>query len=326
MNKITIELLPWTSAKKVLSELEKSLPISPFHSYAWLNTVVTTLHEEPEIYIFKEDRKIIGMIPFFLKKKGMTIRFSPPFSSETAYGGIVAAPGHMQKLYAVLGKEVSNFFIVHPGLLHLPDCICEPKHTVITTLNCTSVEEHFKRLAKGHRYNVTKAHKDNLLELREDYNEQTLKDYYELLKETYAYNDFSPLPLAFYSTIISHFKKQNSVKLIVAYWAGRPVGTICAFHDKHTLYYWTGGFSRDPAVTKLYPNDVLQWQIIQWGYQKKIPRYDMLGADIAGIRQFKLGFGGELVSYTKIYSSRRLHVLAKIYAKLGSGLKHKLRR
>ena len=113
---------------------------------------------------------------------------------------------------------------------------------------------------------------------------------------------------------------------MIAYYKNKPIGTIVAIIYNKRLHYWTGGFLRDPEYTKLYPNDILQWEIIKWGYEKKIKYYDMLGGDIAGIRRFKLGFGGNLLEYSKIYSSKKLKLLAEVYSHFGNKLKNILRK
>ncbi|MFH1916987.1 MAG: GNAT family N-acetyltransferase [Nanoarchaeota archaeon] len=297
---------------------------SPFQKHAWLSALHETLGLEPTIITFSKKKEYAGYIALFAKKAGITTYFSPPLGTETAYGGIVGKKP--EQLYPLLKKEIKNFFVVHPAKLHIDGCICEPKYTIITKLDATHAEDHFSRLKKGHRYNIRKARKDNILTIRDSCDDKNLNDYYHLLTKTYAYKGFTPLPLAFYRRIITHYAQEKKVKLIIARKGKTPVGTIAAFIHNKTMYYWTGGFLRDPEYTKLYPNDVLQWKIIEWGYAEKIPVYDMLGGDIPGIREFKLGFGGELVEYTKIYSSRKLHVLAKAYGMLGQGLKNVLRK
>lgn len=297
----------------------KHLAPTPFHTYEWLSTLEKTLSLDPRIITFTEGKKMLGWIPVFEKKMGITVQTSPAFGTETAYGGIVSE--HPELLYPLLK---GNFFIIHPAKLTVPGCICEPKYTILTPLT-GSAEEHFKKLKKGHRYNISKALRDKELTVKEEYSDKSLATYYSLLQETYAYHKFKPLPLAFYKEIITHLHKEGRVKLLVAYHHDKPVGTICALIHNQTLYYWTGAFLRISEVSKLYPNDLLQWHIIQWGYERKIPVYDMLGGDIPGIRDFKLGFGGELVEYTKIFSSKKLHLLSKAYGKLGEGVKKVIR-
>ncbi|MFH1073019.1 MAG: GNAT family N-acetyltransferase, partial [Nanoarchaeota archaeon] len=162
------------------------------------------------------------------------------------------------------------------------------------------------------------------LKIIESYTEKSLKQYYDLLKETYAYNNFTPLPFQFYKDVITHYHEKGECRFLLAVYKGKPIGTIVGITYKETLYYWTGGFLREQS--QLYPNDLLQWELIKWGYQKGVKIYDMLGGDIEGIRNFKLGFGGELVEYKKVFSGKKLYLLASLYAKFGMGLRNVLRR
>ncbi|MBU1975750.1 MAG: GNAT family N-acetyltransferase [Nanoarchaeota archaeon] len=312
-------------AEKNIRKLEKEVDLTLFHTFDWLNILHKTLKINPEIYIFNNNREITGFVPTFPKKSGIKIHFSPPFSSETAYGGIVCK-GNEQKHYEELKKSIKNFFFVLPEKLKLKGMICEPKYTILTKLDAKNADEHHKRIKKGHRYNIRKAAKDNILQIKEDYSEKALKQYYDLLKKTYGYKGYKPLPYQFYKEIIAHYHWKNKCKFLIAYKDKKPIGTICAIIYKDKLHYWTGGFLRDSEYTKLYPNDVLQWEIIKWGYERKLKVYDMLGADLEGIRRFKLGFGGELVEYTKIFSSKKLHILSKAYSKAGQRIKTLVRK
>jgi hypothetical protein len=313
-----------TNERTDLAKQPASFAATPFQTVFWLSTIEKTLKQKGDLILFKDKGKIIGSIPIFRRKMGITISFSPPPGTETAYGGISGE--RAEELYPLLKKEVKDFFIVHPGKVQVPGLLCKPKFTIITKLDAKDADEHFSRLKKGHRYNIRKAEKDNIIAIKEGYDKTTLRDYYSLLKTTYNYKGFEPAPFEFYEQVISNFHKEGSCRLLVAYSGKRPVGTICALIHDSTLYYWTGAFLRNPEITKLYPNDLLQWHIIRWGYERKIPLYDMLGGDIPGIRDFKLGFGGELVEYTKIFSSKRLYLLSKAYGKLGEGVKNMIRR
>jgi len=221
-------------------------------------------------------------------------------------------------------KPFTRFFFVQPTNFTAKKVIVKPKYTIITKLDASNSEEHFRRIKKGHRYNISKALKEKHLKVAEDYTEKSLRSYYALLKETYAYNKFMPMPFQFYKDVITQYHKNGECKFLLALYKGKPIGTIVGITYKETLYYWTGGFLREHS--QLYPNDLLQWELITWGYEKNMRIYDMLGGDIEGIRNFKLGFGGELVEYKKVYSGRKLYLLASLYSRFGMGLRNMLRR
>ena len=322
---IKIETL--INSKEILNEFSKQA--TPFHDHVWLSSLEKNLGTECRIAIFEDN----VICPLFKKKMGpVEINFSPVFGTETAYMGIVEkGVGHQvsgirkttEDYLKQLKKEIGKFFMILPPGIETKFGSQETAQTIITKLDKQNAEEHFKTIRKGHRYCVKKAESEEVA-IEEGYSDSHIDEYYSLLKETYESNGYSPLPKGFYTDIIKGLHEKNKIKVLFAKYQGKTIGCAAFPYSGDTIYYWTGA-SLKGETTKLYPNNLIQWNLIKWAYSKAFKKYDMLGASIEGIRNFKLGWGGELVDYKRIYSSTALKTVAQGYAKLGSGIKNRIR-
>jgi|TARA_Y100000310_G_C20656280_1_gene802142 lipid II:glycine glycyltransferase (peptidoglycan interpeptide bridge formation enzyme) len=313
-----MEIKTLEEAKELVEEYSQLEQATPFHSYEWLSAL-ESLGTKCEIAVFKN-----AICPIFRKKMGpVEIGFSPIFGTETAYLGIVSKDSDINSKLKQLKKEAGNFFMILPPGTQTDFGSSETAQTIITKFNQPSAEEHFKIIKKGHRYCVNKAEKDGVT-IEEDYSDEAIETYYKMLMETYSASDYNPLPKEFYKKIIQGLHAKNQIKLLFAKYQGKTIGCAAFPHSGKTIYYWTGA-SIKGELAKLYPNNVIQWHIIKWAYENGFKKYDMLGAGIEGIRNFKLGWGGEIADYTRVYSSSSLKLAASAYSKIGSGLKSKIR-
>jgi len=327
--KVKIELVGLENARNNLEELASTCEwATPFHTYDWLLSLEKNLGTKCNVAVFDKGTAIC---PLFKKKTGpVEISFSPVFGTETAYMGILqgsGAPGRrsadIDEKLKQLKKEVGNFFMILPPGASTGFSSIEPAKTIITKLDKPNADEHFKTVKKGHRYCVKKAEKDGVT-IEEDYSDSAIDSYYDLLVSTYDASEYTPLPKEFYKDIIQGLHKKNKIKVIFAKHNGKAIGCAAFPHIDKTIYYWTGA-SLKGEYAKLYPNNAIQWHLIKWAYEQGFKKYDMLGASIEGIRKFKLGWGGELVDYTRVYSSTGLKTAATAYSKLGTGLKKRIR-
>ncbi len=298
---------------------------TPFHTYEWLSAL-ENLGNKCEVAMFYENSDLVGVCPLFIKKVSLLkIYFSPIFGTETAYLGVLG--GNLSGMLKELKSEVKNFFVIQPPELKIAgkDFEIENRHTIITNLDAQNAEEHLKRVRKGHRYDTRKAEKEGV-KVKEDYSEKAIKEYYNLLKQTYEKSQYAPLPEKFYLDLIRDLCEKRKLKLLLAQYRGEVVAGAAFPYLNGVLYYWTSGSRKEKEFASLYPNNLIQWEIIKWGYENGIRKYDMLGASIEGIKQFKLGWGGQLQNYQRIYSGKKLRLMASLYSKLGAGIKEKIRK
>ncbi len=322
-----LELQNLISARKEYTDFVRNFSSStPFHSYEWLSSLENNLGNKCEIALFYENSDLVGVCPLFAKKVSLLkVYFSPVFGTETAYLGVLG--NDMSGMLNELEKEVKNFFVIQPPELKISakGFAVESRDTIITSLDALNAEGHLKRVRKGHRYDLRKAEKEGVT-ISEDYSKEAISAYYKLLKQTYEKSKYAPLPEKFYIDLISGLHEAGKIKLLFAEFKGEKIAAAAFPYLNETVYYWTGGSRKEKEFAGLYPNNLIQWEIIKWAYETGLRKYDMLGASIEGIKQFKLGWGGSLQSYQRIYSSKKLKLMAGIYSKLGSKIKEKIRR
>ena len=301
--------------------LGKACNATVFHTFDWLSVLEDTLSLKCKIALFYSNDVLAGLCPFY--PKGLSVAnifLSPMLSSETAYGGIITDDcNHIPDMVESLKDYLRLFYIVQPPTsesFSFDNINATYKQTVFTPLDAQNSTKHFLRIKKGHRYNIRKTKKDDNLEVVEDYSNDSIKSYYGLIKLTYGYNGLTPLPYKFYKSVIKTFHKKNDIKFLQVFDGNTSIAGAVALRFNDMMYYWTGAYNRETR-TGIYPNDLLQWELIEWGYKENIKMYDMLGANIETIRKFKLGWGGDLVSYPVIYSSNALKQIAKIYVCFG---------
>ncbi len=319
-----MEIKSLEESREILDEYSQLENSTPFHTYEWLSAL-QSLGTKCEIAVFEN-----AICPLFRKKMGpIEIGFSPIFGTETAYLGILCRGTGAQGLSEIndylkqLKSKIGKFFMILPPGTNTTFGSAEKAQTIITKFNQPNADEHFKIIKKGHRYCVKKAEKDGVT-VEEDYSDTAIEEYHKMLTETYKASDYNPLPKEFYTKIIQGLHAKNKIKLLFAKYQGKTIGVSAFPYSGKTIYYWTGA-SIKGELAKLYPNNVIQWHLIKWAYENGFEKYDMLGAGIEGIRNFKLGWGGEIADYTRIYSSSSLKLAAGAYSKIGSGLKSKIR-
>jgi lipid II:glycine glycyltransferase (peptidoglycan interpeptide bridge formation enzyme) len=89
------------------------------------------------------------------------------------------------------------------------------------------------------------------------------------------------------------------IRFTLAYVDQTPVATSIELLYKDVVYGWYGGVDRDYA--RYMPNELLTWNILEWGAEHGYAVYDFGGAgkpdEDYGPRAFKAKFGGTLVNY-----------------------------
>jgi hypothetical protein len=136
---------------------------------------------------------------------------------------------------------------------------------------------------------------------------------YEILRQTYS---LAQVPLADGSLFEATFNvlyPLGMVKFLLAMIDGTCVAASVELLYKEVIYGWYGGTNRE--YTPYSPNELLIWNILQWGAENGYRVYDFGGAgkpdEPYGVRNFKAKFGGELVSYgrnTCYHAPRRLTI------------------
>ena len=80
---------------------------------------------------------------------------------------------------------------------------------------------------------------------------------------------------------------------------GERVGGILTVEDDSSMYRWQGGFTPDGSHD-LAVNDVLDWHIIRQARERGISRYDLVGAGVPRINEYKAKFDPALETHYRV--------------------------
>ncbi len=137
------------------------------------------------------------------------------------------------------------------------------------------------------------------IEIKESLNQEELISCYKILKE--VYEDVKlPFPkLEFFENASTVFREKKYLKSALAYFENEIIGFRFFLCYNGLIYDWYAGSKK--AHYEKYPNDILPWAIIKWGSENDYHTFDFGGAGKPGVhygvRDYKLKFGGQLVSF-----------------------------
>ncbi len=140
--------------------------------------------------------------------------------------------------------------------------------------------------------------------------------FYQLHLETSNRQQFIPMSEAYFRQRWALFRQHNMIRMFIVEYADEPVSAALGVCFGHTVYGTELGWSG--AWGKLHPNEVLLWSAFRWAQQHGYTHYDLGWIDpaVAAYLQthghladdhigtptyFKLGFGGDIVTYPGSY-------------------------
>jgi lipid II:glycine glycyltransferase (peptidoglycan interpeptide bridge formation enzyme) len=165
-------------------------------------------------------------------------------------------------------------------------------------------KELWINLFKSRRNGITKSYRlGSSLEEFSDMN--SVEKIYKQLQETYSHAKIPLADITLFKSIVSELVPKNMAKIWVAKYDDKVIGTIVTLTYKGTIYDWYAGSSRE--YLKLCPNDILPWNVIEWGSKNQFNIFDFGGAgkptESYGVREFKKQFGGKLVNFGRYEKS-----------------------
>jgi peptidoglycan pentaglycine glycine transferase (the first glycine) len=126
---------------------------------------------------------------------------------------------------------------------------------------------------------------------------------YEMYARTAARDDFVIRPEAYYRDAWGAFIEAGLAQPLIAEAEGEAIAMVIIFQFAERAWYMYGA-SRNVHREKM-PNNLLQWEAMQWAREQGCTVYDMWGAPdeldesdpMWGVYRFKAGFGGEFVRH-----------------------------
>jgi len=209
----------------------------------------------------------------------------------------------------VAGKEHNCIFIkIEPNGAVSRDDVKKAKpifatQTILLDLT-KSEEELLAGMKQKTRYNVRLAEKKGVV-VKERNDEEGLEIFLKLQKETAKRQGFFVHPDSYYRTVWEVLRPKGMAHLLIAKVENTPVVAWMLLKYQETFYYPYGGSSTE--FKKYMASNLMMWEAIKLGKRLGCKVFDMWGAtdDDAdpwyGFTRFKLGYGGELITFPGAY-------------------------
>lgn len=179
-----------------------------------------------------------------------------------------------------------------------------------------SEEELLGGMKQKTRYNVRLAEKKGVVvEERDD--PEALEIFLKLQKETAKRQGFFVHPDSYYQSVWEVLHPKDMAHLLIAKVENTPVVAWMLLKHQETLYYPYGGSSTE--FKKYMASNLMMWEAIKLGKRLGCKTFDLWGATDDksdpwyGFTRFKLGYGGQLVSFPNTYDLILKPVWYKIF-------------
>lgn len=189
-------------------------------------------------------------------------------------------------------------FAYHEHLNYLID-LQKPPGEILQSIGCRT-RKHIRRALRQSQVTVADV-KD----------QQQVAIVYQLLSQTYR---TARVPLADRSLFDAAFEvlyPKGMIRFTLVRVGDTPAAASVELLYKDVVYGWYGGTNR--AYSGYQPNELLTWNILEWGALNGYKVYDFGGAgkpdEEYGVRDFKAKFGGDLVSFGRNTCVHTPHLL-----------------
>jgi lipid II:glycine glycyltransferase (peptidoglycan interpeptide bridge formation enzyme) len=316
--------------KMILSSPQGTL----FHTIPWLRLVQKQTNTELLPFMFYQGSQLVGVFPFFIKKQGIAkLGLSPPTKSYLLYLGPVIAEydalkqDKKERILLSMQEELDKYLFnkigcnhvrirTSPGLidsrpLKWSGYIVDSHYTYRINLS-KGIENIWERLDSKLRGEINKAIRKGVTVRTGD--KDDLIFIHDLLYQRYIEQGNKPVDYKkFLLDVYEQFYPDN-VKIFVAEYDNRRIGGTINLIFKNIMWGWVGmPKSQEIGIS---PNDLIQWEAINWGYKNGIIYYEeMDDGDNPRFRFFKAKWNPDLIIWyeAKKYSSFIYKVGEKLY-------------
>lgn len=180
-----------------------------------------------------------------------------------------------------------------------------------------SKSDLWSSLTKSRRRGVKYAKKKNLIiEVVTD--RKMIPIFYEILLDTYRNIKLPLADISLLEAVYDILVPKNMAQFFLVKYDGEYIGGRVVLLFNKTVYAWYRGSK--PEFLKLYPNDLMGWDIIERYHEEGYHLLDLGGAgkpgNNYGVRDFKIQFGGEVVNYGRYrqeYHPNKLKFSTKMF-------------
>lgn len=300
-----IELSPaeWTDALKTVSGCNL------FHTDEWLRVLEESYECKVLRLGFVKGTELAGAIPVPLRRK-FIYRVASARGLATPYAGPLARDATMlgsvfEAFWEYAQSQHWDYVEVATDPASslrewrsMDSTVTRELHRTICVSLDAKVDELFRRMESRCRGAVRKAERSGV-EIRwiEPGSMTWVDPYFDMARELYRAKNRPPqIPRVFFESLWRILGPSGRARVVFALHDNELIAAGVFLVHGDTLYY-CDAVSKSQAL-QYQPNNLIQWNVMQWAAAEGLRRYDMLGADIPSIARFKEGFGGQYVGYT----------------------------
>jgi hypothetical protein len=283
--------------------LEQSLHSTIFHSLEW-NRMVESLTPQKCIYALSFiAEEPAGLIYFYrdLEKRTLQSPLYNPFDS--LYGGPIVVPGYPLDVASFLIDNLYRKYKSYSVDIRTSPYI-EDREIFVRYSHCQMVtplidlsagkEILWENLNKNTRRDINLAQRRGV-EVITGRTEHVIP-YYRMREKTLApEHGKDQIEVGLFERFVKSGLEDKLLRFLVALYEGHCVaGAVFGIWDKK-MYFHSSAFDR--AFSAVCPNDLIQWNQIEWATDNGFRLYDMcyiIPDRYPGIAQFKMKFGGSV--------------------------------
>jgi len=302
-----------------------------FHKLDWLKIVEKHTKSKLSLFTGYLGNEIIAAIPFFYHRSFFLKTLSSPVGSTMIQNLGPLIPNYddlkqdkREYYFREFQKELDKYIYskikphvititTSPNLIDVRPYIwtnyqVTPKYNYIKNIeNLDWIWNDFK---KRLRKNIVNAEKNGV-----EIEEGDLNSYNFIIQSLSGRleEQESKLPVSnVYMLDLYHKFYPNNLKVFISKYEGKQVGGIIFTTYKDKVSIWVGATRAN--LKGLYPVDLLQWKIIEWGHENGFKYCEILGANMPSISYFKSRYNFDLnIYYSVEKSSTTFKVVTNVY-------------
>jgi lipid II:glycine glycyltransferase (peptidoglycan interpeptide bridge formation enzyme) len=300
-----------------------------YHSWDWLKIIEKYSGSKlyPLVYFDSEDKKPFGAIPlFYMNKYGMKMVFSPPPGSSITLGPVLIEKGYKQHkrelAYLDFQASIDQFIAklgaryigitTSPGLLDIRPFLWSqykviPLYTYKIDLSpgkeivCGAISQKVKQ-------NVRNAEKRGIIVTESNDSESVEHIIYSLMRTFGKQQLKSPVQKGYLQELFEKFR-QTGLKIYLANYEGKVIGSLMCSVYKETLVTWVGGSRNDS--NNLEANELLTLYTLNKAIDEGFSWYELMGANTRRLCDFKSRFCPQPSLYFQINKAGFLGKMAE---------------
>ena len=280
----------------------KNLNHSYFHSWEYASIIQLNTNVSNVSLLILDFDGVYGITTFTIREK---IEGYKDIYTPYGFGGFVftyqssnrmVLPNDMIELLDRIGREnnlVTGFFMNHP-IFYQDKNICTlmmPHHTVYEINLELSLDELWKRLNSGHKYEINKAKKDKQLSLIND-KSQLLQPFIDMYFSTMKRVNASDIYFFSHDFLTSIINSNNAILLGIKKGEQIVACVLFLFENKVAEYFISAAQADSRGLTRL-----LIWEAFEQLKRMGVSKINLGGGVSKGdsLDDFKRRFGGESI-------------------------------